>query len=176
MSDLLTAFMALVTALIGIVGTGAIGYLVNRLRKLERDADTREAKDLRDRDSKIGALNDDISKMTFRVQELEKKAARVEPLEQQVDTLCKELVDLRARLQAAEDAAKLAHDENGLLRTTNEKLIKDLGAANQRIHDLETEQGVYDRILDRIGVERKTKADAAPEPAESPEVKSEEKA
>jgi len=168
MSNFLTAFITLITGLIGILGTGAIGYLLNRIRKLERDSDQREEKDLRERDAKIGALNETISKMTFRLSELEKQAARVPVLEQQVDTLCKELMDVREVQKAAEDTAKAARDENGLLRSTNDHLTEELKTAQQRIHDLETEHGLYDRILDRIGVERKAKPDVAPEPGEAP--------
>lgn len=162
------ALVSLVSLFIGLVASTLTGYLFKRLRQLEQEAEQREKAELKERDDKIGGLNETISKLTYRLSELEKQAARVPALEQQVDTLCKELVDVRGRLQKAEESAASARDENGILRAANEKLTKDYDAAQREIHDLKTAQGVYDRVLALIGMERSAvKAEPGPQPGES---------
>jgi cell division protein FtsB len=124
--------LSVMESIIGLIGAltlffGALGstaaYLINRMKKLERENEAQRENDLR-------TLRNERDQLRTRVTDLEEKAKKVPKLEERLDTVLEQLKDVQARLEKTERALEAEQRENEKLRTDNTTHL-------QRIRELE---------------------------------------
>jgi chromosome segregation ATPase len=153
----------LVAALVTILAIGApiTKYFLTRLTRLEKQAETRHAQDIKDKNAQIAVLE-------ARISTLEEQAKKVPALERQVATLFRQIDEQTTRIDGLTDDLGKAQKENQRLRTRNDELL----AENTRLFEankaLTVKTATYRSALalfaDKVG----EKADKpAPEPGES---------
>jgi len=153
----------LVAALVTILAIGApiTKYFLTRLTRLEKQAETRHAQDIKDKNAQIAVLE-------ARISTLEEQAKKVPALERQVATLFRQIDEQTTRIDGLTDDLGKAQKENQRLLTRNDELL----AENTRLFEankaLNVETATYRSALALFADKVSEKAEAGP-PERAPE-------